>query len=123
LFDGVLIVVAVMVYLIYDFIHKTRILFSHTILTSVAKLQAVFTLSVSGVILSSTVTLSVIVNGEVFVSFAFGHSCTLVQYLIQSHRDPLDAAEVGELVRHCAIILGVHKTPLWFKLGQSFCRM
>ena len=51
-----------------------------------------------GVISSSTVTLSVIVNGEVFVFIVFGQSRTLVQYLIQSRLDLFDVGEVGELV-------------------------
>ena len=111
-----------MAYLSWNFIHKTRILFSHTITKFVGKFQAVCTLFVSGVIPSFTVTLSVIVNGEKFVPFVFGHSYTQVQYLIQSRLDMLNVGEVGELVFQSAIIRDVQKTPLRLKFGQRFCR-
>ena len=61
-----------------ELIHKTRVFFSHAVAKFVGKFQAVSTLSVSSVISSFAVTLSVIVNGEVFVPFVLGHSCTLV---------------------------------------------
>lgn len=84
---------------------------------------AMFTPTMFGVIRPFTVTLSILLNAEVFVPFLVGNFCTLVHYQIQSASRffPLDFSSEGMvIVWQSAVLLLVLITPNRLKTEQ-FC--